>query len=184
MNILPNGIWECDTLEKHTFDEGLAAEIVRFCREEGVDTASDLGCGSGKYVTRLNEAGIQALGYDGNPNTPEFSPCCHVKDLSKPINIPATALVMSLEVGEHIPAEFEDAFFMNVANNAGRFVILSWFPVPGHGEGHVNERSNSYVQDMMSSLGFDFMPEATGLMRQASTKWWFGISLMAFRRRK
>jgi hypothetical protein len=57
---------------------------------------------------------------------------------------------------------------------------MSWFPTPGHGIGHVNERSNEWVIHQMKARGFEYMPEETKVLRDAATLWWFKESLMCF----
>ncbi len=184
MNIGPTGIWQCETTEPHTFDKGLFMEILEFCREYEVESVADLGCGSGKYVDALNDADIAAVGYDGNANTASFSVHCKGNvDLTQPISNGGSHMVLSLEVGEHIPREFEMQFLDNIANNAEMFVVLSWFPIPGHGIGHVNERENSWVIDQMFQRGFFHIGYWSDRMRKAATSWWFKHSVMAIIRK-
>lgn len=180
---MPNGSWDCDTTEPHTFDAGLFRGIIAFCREFEVTSVIDLGCGSGQYVTSLNEAGVKAVGYDGNPNTAKFAARCQVADVTGTLPEGMADMVLSLEVGEHIPGNLEQEFLNNVTGHAVSFVVLSWFPTPGHGIGHVNERSNEWVIARMLERGFVHMPEWTETIRLTSTKWWFSYSLLCFTRK-
>ena len=71
------------------------------------------------FNTKFQENNINAIGFDGNPNTPELTNnLCKVLDLSIPkqFNKPFD-WVMTLEVGEHLPQQFEDIFIQNIHNN-------------------------------------------------------------------
>ena len=182
MNIGPTGIWQCDTTEPHTFDKGLFSELLMFCDVNCVDSVADMGCGSGMYVAGFNQRNIVAVGFDGNPNTWKFCADCHQQDLSVEFRKGKFDLVLSLEVGEHIPSQFESVFIDNLVGHAGRFIILSWFPIPGHGIGHVNERSNQYVRDAMELRGFKSDDGWQQVMRESADSWWFKESLMVFQR--
>ena len=182
MKISPTGAWLCETDEPHGFDEPLAAAIFSQVRDWGCGNIKDFGCGSGKYVEYFNNHGFWSVGYDGNPNTPKFSPHCSVLDLSEPFDVGECEVVMSLEVGEHIPPKFEDTFLDNLAKHTGKYLIISWFPRPGEGIGHVNERSNAYIQSRMMDREFQYLPEVVGRLREAATLWWFKESLLAFRK--
>ena len=107
MNILPNGSWDCETTEPHSFDESLCREIIHLFDGNEISSVCDMGCGAGQYVAELNEGGFVAVGIDGNPNTWKFNADCHQQDLSKPVAVGKFDAVLSLETGEHIPREFE-----------------------------------------------------------------------------
>ena len=56
---------------------------------------------------------------------------------------------MSIEVGEHIPAELESKFLNNLVNSARRMVVLTW-AMPGQGgEGHVNGQTAEAIVEKM-----------------------------------
>jgi hypothetical protein len=180
MEISKTGCWQCDTKDQHMFDESLADAILKQLLGWGVTEVKDFGCGPGAYVDYFRAHGLHALGYDGNPNTNNFSDSCHVVDLSKRVELGPVVAVISLEVGEHIPEEYEDTFIDNLVRHAERYLVLSWFPRKGHGTGHVNERSNEYVIEKLAARGFKPVPEITIRLRDAATLWWFKESLMAF----
>jgi hypothetical protein len=71
-----------------------------------------------------------AKGYDGNPNTKTISDgLCDVAYLSKPQIFNKVDWVICLEVGEHIPKQFENILFDNMCNHATEGIIMSWaFP--------------------------------------------------------
>lgn len=180
MSIGPTGIWDLEIGAEHMYDAPLCAAIINLFNEHEVMTVLDLGCGSGNYVAALNGDDFVAAGLDGNLNTWKFNADCHVQDLSSSFSNGKYDAVLSLEVGEHIPRQYESVFLDNVASHALKVVVLSWFPEPGHGLGHVNERGNEYIIGQMVQRGFYHMPAASGRLREAATLWWFKSSLMAF----
>lgn len=183
MNISPTGSWLCETREPHGFDSHLAEAILKFLLDNHITSVKDFGCGSGAYVDFLNNHGIWCIGYDGNPSTPHFSPRCHHLDLSAPVEVGSAECVISLEVGEHIPAQYEEAFITNLTKHTEKFLILSWFPNKGEGIGHVNERSNDYVREKIEAWGFEFMPDVTKQLRESSKLWWFSLSVLVFKKK-
>jgi cyclopropane fatty-acyl-phospholipid synthase-like methyltransferase len=167
--------------ETHFFDAPLARALAALLAGQSV---IDFGCGMGQYVWHFLQAGIRARGSDGNPATRHITGgLCDVADLSKPFDLRYRwDWGMSLEVGEHIPAEFEDAFLGNVTRHAARGLVLSW-AVPGQpGLGHVNCRDNSYVIERLQQLGFAHDANASQMLRAAATLWYFPHTLMVFRR--
>ena len=82
----------------------------------------DLGCGMGNYVRHFRKSGLSASGFDGNPATPQLSKgACSVLDLSVVADVPEPFdWVMSLEVGEHLPKAYEEAFMENLSFTASR----------------------------------------------------------------
>jgi len=76
-----------------------------------VSSVLELGAGMGQYTRALQYSGLFTSCFDGNPNTQELTEgLCGIIDLSKPINLARHDWVLSLEVGEHMPKEFEGTF--------------------------------------------------------------------------
>lgn len=61
---------------------------------------------------------------------------------------------MSLEVGEHLPPQFEDIFIQNLHNNNKHGIVLSWAVKGQGGHGHFNEQNNDYVKSKICDLGY------------------------------
>lgn len=179
--IAATGYWLDETEEHHVFDEALAAELASLFRSKSV---VDLGCGPGHYVASLRRAEVDCDGYDGNPNTSALSGgLCNVLDLSASIELGRQYdWVLSLEVGEHIPQQYEAVFLENIVRHAREGVILSW-GLPGQsGWGHVNLRDNRYIKDYFRSRGFVNDSTLESRLRDKSMLLWFKGTLMAFRR--
>lgn len=86
----------------------------------------------GYYATGLITDGFVCDAYDGNPNTFSFTngngP---VLDLSIPIVLNKKYdWVLSLEVGEHIPAKLDKILFENWTKHASLGIVLSC-EIPG-----------------------------------------------------
>ena len=88
--------------------------------------------------------------------------------------------MLCLEVGEHLPKEYEDTLFNNIIRNSKSEIVVSW-AIPGQtGDGHINEQSNDYVKSKMASLGYANNLEAENILRKASTLAWFKNTIMVF----
>ena len=93
--------------------------LTIFFKNEDANSLVDFGCGLGNYVKTFKDRGINAKGFDGNPNTLLLTNnLCEILDLSIPKKFDEPfEWVMSLEVGEHLPKKFEDIFIDNLHNN-------------------------------------------------------------------
>lgn len=90
---------------------------------------------------------------------------------------------MTLEVGEHIPKDFEQIFIDNVCRNTNSKVLMSWATVGQSGDGHVNCQNNNYIIEEMNSRGFNYDKEATLELRKTAKLYWFRKTLMIFSKR-
>ena len=184
MSIHPNGYWEgLEANSQHVHDQKLAQCLVNFFKNEGATSMVDFGCGMGNYVQTFRDNGLNAIGFDGNPNTPELSRnTCSVLDLSVPVQLEPFDWVMSLEVGEHLPQKFEDTFINNLHNNNKHGIVLSWAVKGQGGHGHFNEQSNVYIKSKIGALGYLNDTESEDNMRNMSSLSWFKNTIMVFRR--
>jgi FkbM family methyltransferase len=179
-----HGYWVVGSTKHHAHDEVLCQRLVEFFSREGKSVV-DFGCGTGSYLRALRNAGMDCDGYDGNPRTQQMSGGLgRVLDLSQCIELPRTYdWVLSLEVGEHIPREFEQSFINNLHRYNTKGIVLSW-AVPGQGGfGHVNERENQQIAVKFSSLGYYRDVLAERCLRESVTNCsWFRQTMMVFRR--
>lgn len=169
--------------DEHKYDPQLSQAIVDFFKSVRAESVLDLGCGKADYVKHLRSSDIQADGVDGNPNTPQLSGgVASVQDLAVPCDLGARDWVLTLEIAEHIPKQFEEVFIQNIHRHNKRGVVLSW-AVPGQGgTGHFNEQSNDYVIQRMSALGYRYDAGESQKLRQSATLWWFRNTAMVFLR--
>lgn len=181
MSIHPHGYWlEISKDNEHVCDVPLCDAIIKTFK---VKDAIDVGCGGGEYTMRLNKALIATVGFDGNPLTPSLTNGeCFVRDFSEPTNIGKFDLVLSLEVGEHIPKEFEQIFIDNLCNASKEWICLSWGIIGQPGYGHVNNQSNEYIILEVEKRGFLFNEKITKYLRKNCTFDWFSHSIMVFKK--
>jgi SAM-dependent methyltransferase len=182
------GIWNNEeTMNCHEFDEALCDKMVSVFGELISKYASilDIGCGLGDYVDRFRAAGwLFVSGVDGNP--PKGKKYINKADLTHPLetysSLDGEGLVISLEVAEHIPPEFMEVFMDNVVCSDPKWILLSWAIPDQFGIGHVNCRSNEYVQERMAERGYSRVFDVETSLREAATLPWFLTTLMFFRR--
>jgi cyclopropane fatty-acyl-phospholipid synthase-like methyltransferase len=184
MTINEKGFWENPTKEGHAHDDKLSQAILKTLKSRKCNTLVDLGCGTGEYARFFRRHGIDVEAYDGNPYTEQLTGGIgQVKDLSQPFDLQKQfKCVMSLEVGEHIPAEFEQTFLDNIIKHCidGGIIIISW-AVPGQdGDGHVNCQTNDYIMQQMQQRGYYLENNLTNQLRKAASLWWFKNTLMVF----
>lgn len=179
--ITPTGYWVCEDADQYKFDWQLASLLTSFFFTRNAKVL-DLGCGNGAYVNYWRENGIPALGCDGNPHTPAIAGrYCGVADLTVPQQMNVADWVVCLEVAEHIPRDLEPGLLYNIHNHNRRGVVISW-AVPGQGgHGHVNERTNEYVQQLFSEE-YNLNEPMTAELRAAATLPWFKKTIMFFDR--
>jgi hypothetical protein len=111
--------------------KNIAKEFRRLFDKQSV---YDFGAGLGWYGKALlaeDKDGYHVGSYkafDGAENIDIIFPDGFVThlDLSKPVYLPPKDWVLSLEVGEHIPATFEKVFIENLHRHNKKGIILSW----------------------------------------------------------
>jgi glycosyltransferase involved in cell wall biosynthesis len=176
------GFWLTQDETGHCFDSKLALELKNLL---GTSKVLDLGCGPGYYTKYFLENGIECEGYDGNPNTPTISNgLCKIADLTQINKFENRDWVLSLEVGEHIPKEYEDVFIQNLINHSKKGIILSWATPGQPGDGHVNCQPNEYIVDIMRSHNYILDVHNTIQLREAAELWWFKNTIMVFRKKE
>ena len=154
----------------------------------------DLGGGLGRYTRYFRERRPrlvrEARCFDGAPRVElATGGLCRYMDLARPQAALARApadWVLSLEVGEHVPARFTAPFLDNLHHANRQGIILSW-AVPGQGGyHHTHELANRDVVALVESRGYRRDLALTKFLRGRAVGWascrWFRNSLLAFRR--
>jgi hypothetical protein len=90
--------------------------------------------------------------------------------------------VLCLEVGEHIPKQFEQIFLNNIDKYNAKGVVLSWALKGQGGFGHFNEQNNDYVKRAMAARGYKNDLAAEERLRAAASLSWFKNTIMVFRK--
>ncbi|MBS0620863.1 MAG: methyltransferase domain-containing protein [Verrucomicrobia bacterium] len=183
--IHPHGFWEGEeALHDHKYDAPLSQAIATFFAEEGAHSLVDFGCGMGDYTKALEAHGFSCEAYDGNPATPLLTAGLgKTLDLAEPFDLHKRFdWVLCLEVGEHIPKAHETTLLENLIRHSEKGILLSW-ALPGQGGvGHVNEEENRYIEERLTSYGYDRDLIAEEKLRAAASWWWFRNTVMVFRR--
>jgi cyclopropane fatty-acyl-phospholipid synthase-like methyltransferase len=111
------GIWHHVQPSDHHNDVWLSRALSGLVYKLKVNSIADLGCGNGYYINNIRKSypNVNCRGFDGSPDTTFLAfNNCEILELHKPIDISQFDspfdLIISLEVGEHIPAEFEDIY--------------------------------------------------------------------------
>lgn len=180
--ISERGYWLEKDSHEHKYDSDLATQLVFLLKELNCNSILDLGCGPGLYSTFFVNEGFDCECYDGNPYTPEESNnLCSVLDISEPFDLGKKFdCVLSLEVGEHIPKEYEDIFIDNLIKHSNGLIILSWATIGQGGHGHVNEQPNEYIENLFIQTEYKRNFEYETKLRESAYWWWFKNTIMVF----
>lgn len=180
-----HGYWSGESaVKEHITDYPLADALADFFQSEQAHTIVDLGCGTGNYVKVLRLHALEADGYDGNPDTEKLSGgIAKVADLSQSLDLgKCYDWVLCLEVGEHLPQQYEKILINNIDSHNSEGVVLSWAVKGQGGYGHFNEQNNDYVKYLMASKGYVNDIAAENALRARATLWWFKNTIMVFRK--
>ena len=149
-------------------------------------TVASFGDGPGRYKQLLLETGM-LRGYDAYDGAP-FSETTsegrvNFLDLTLPqYGLPVYDWIISLEVAEHIPKEYESIYIDNIIRHAKEGVVLSW-AVPGqNGYSHVNNQPFEYVKFLFESLGFNHNQVDSQTLKEAATVRWLKSNINVYRR--
>ena len=123
--------------------------------------------------------------YDGAPYSESLSEG-RVKflDLTIPqYGLPLYDYIISLEVAEHIPKEYEHIYVDNVFRHAKEGIVLSW-AWPGQlGHSHVNGKTFENVKKIMEDNGFEHDTAASAFLKKSSTFEWLQKSTNVYKRK-
>lgn len=179
--ISPTGFWISENANEHVFIPELSKEIIDYVNKNNLKTVYDFGCGRADYLNELTkmDSTIIATGFEGHLVDIEFKNVIK-KDLSNPFDMPPAELVISIEVGEHIPKEFEQTFIDNITKSATKNIIISWAIVGQSGTGHVNCQNNDYIISEITKRGWVFDAETTNAVRAKMPPLWIKNTIMFF----
>lgn len=192
--ILPNGDQYKLALAHVAEDTGLAEGLADLFHDSSV---LDVGAGQGQYGRYFSavDPTIRYFGIDGAYNVETFTNgFVQYADLSIPLvfstgnddsGVPLPAdWVMSLEVGEHLPAEAESTFIDNIHRSNTKGVVISWAIPFQPGKGHINCHTATYIAALFEESGlYDRDVVAESKLRLGATYEYFQLSLQVFRRK-
>jgi hypothetical protein len=181
--ISSHGGWCGNPKSLHKTDTNLASALVRLFHG---DTVASFGDGMGTYKTLIDKSGQVKLydGFDGAPFS-ENSTKGLVKFLD--LSIPAYGLmlydwVLSLEVAEHIPKQYEQTYIDNLARHAAKGIVLSWAVPKQPGHGHVNNQPLDYVIKQFNARGFYHNKTTSQQLQSVCKLWWLKKNVNVFMR--
>lgn len=169
---------------EHQTDIKLAEVLAEFFKGKYV---ASFGDGPGRYKHLLLNTGL-LKGYDAFDGAPFSENTSEGRvqylDLTLPqYGLPLYDWILSLEVAEHIPEEYEDTFLDNIVRHAREGVVLSWAKPGQGGFSHVNTRSFEYVKDSMEKLGFVHDIEASERLKKSASLAWLQWNTNVYRRK-
>jgi len=182
--IAETGYWNSEIAHHyHRHCKELSKWICDFLKDCKNSPIIDFGCGLGNYLKDLENAGFRHLvGFEGNiPNQKVFNDIVQ-RDLTIPFESTLKGIVISLEVGEHIPAEFMDIYLNNICNACDNYLIVSWAIRGQCGFGHVNCLNNNEIIPEFTKRGFKLLNEVTNNVRNINLDEtpWFKDTLLIF----
>ena len=95
--------------------------------------------------------------------------------------LPVYDFVISLEVGEHIPVEYEGNFINNCDRCNRHGVIISWANTDD-GWSHVNHKEIDEVVSIFKNMGYVYDNDVVNQLRKLIVCDWYRDRLMVFRR--
>jgi hypothetical protein len=144
----------------------------------------DFGCGLGKYIQYLETQGFTVQGFEGTPGITELSNFDKIKefDLICPLVIDTPGNVMSIEVIEHIPSQFEHIILNSITSACNNRLVLSWAIPNQGGTRHINEQNSDYVIEKLNAKGFGLNHDLTEKFRNLCEEdfFWFKKSIYVF----
>jgi hypothetical protein len=193
--ITETGYWTSDDTESiHVHDPRLANWILNYLQNDKDKQLIDFGCGMGDYLKKLHNNGFSNLhGFEGEvrKGSPNFVDSW---DLTNPIknyknydHLKKNAYnSICLEVGEHIPKQYESIFLDNITSLTTNKIILSWAIIGQLGDGHVNCMNNDEVILKMNELGFNYLENDSIIVRNSVSPEiasWFLNTIMIFQKK-
>lgn len=169
----------------HATDLKLVPALIKFFKGKRV---ASFGDGPGRYKKLLDESGQLAVydAFDGAPYSESLSEG-RVKflDLTIPqYGLPLYDYVISLEVAEHIPKEYEAIYVDNVIRHAKEGIVLSWAWPGQEGHSHVNGKALEDVIKLLKDKGFEHDPSSSEVLKQSSTFMWLKKSTNVYKRKE
>ena len=106
-------------------------------------------------------------------------------DLSVPIyHIGKYDWIISLEVAEHIPKQYELVYVDNLVRHAKEGIILSWAKIGQGGHSHINTKDFADVKILMEERGFYHDANVSEIFKSKAMLAWLRDNLNVFKTTK
>jgi hypothetical protein len=171
----------------HAHSQELNDWIINFLTPYKSDYIIDFGCGMGTYLKNLHENNFEKLmGLEGDPVKTDYDFEIKSQNLAEDFDLNLKGVVISLEVGEHIPKQYQDVFLNNIEKHCDNILIMSWAVRGQGGVGHFNEMNNDEIIPEIEKRGFMLLNEETENARQSikSDCFYFQNTLLVFKKIK
>lgn len=151
------GYWKSEISNVHEYSLELAKWISEFLPKDKL--IHDFGCGNGNYLKYLQDNNFKKLiGYEGEiPNSKVFDNITQ-QNLIYEFKV-QKGNVICLEVGEHIPKEYQDVFLNNICNACDDKLILSWAIRGQTGLLHINCLDYDEIKPFIEIRGFKLLEQ-------------------------
>lgn len=180
------GFWEPNfAISHHVHSQRLSDWIVKFLSDHKSEKLYDFGCGMGTYLNDLYNNGYDNIvGVEAIPPKNDYPFRIVSQNLTEDFLLGAKGNVISLEVGEHIPKEYQDIYLDNITNHCSRYLIISWALRGQGGYGHFNELNNDEVIPEIGKRGFVYLNDESLDARSniEDSFWYFRNSIMVFKK--
>lgn len=176
------GFWISNNDNEHRFVPELSQAINDYVIANNIKTIYDFGCGRGEYLQGLQEldSTLELTGFEGHQTDGIFNNIVK-QDLSIKMELSPVDMVISIEVGEHIPKEFEQTFIDNISNHAKGHIFLSWAIVGQSGLGHINCQNNDYIISQFADRGWKIEKDISNTTRSKMPNGiWLKNTIMIF----
>jgi len=178
------GFWKKEwAINHHVHSDKLSKWICNFLTDYKDEITYDFGCGMGYYLNDLyNNNHKNLIGVEVDPPKSDYPFTIESKNLTEPFILGEKGNVLSLEVGEHIPKEFQDIYLENLINHCKKYLIISWALKGQGGYGHVNELNNDEIIPIIENKGFRYLKEESLDARKdiEDNYWYFRNSILIF----
>lgn len=138
-------------------------------------TAVDVGCAIGDVVQSLIDLGIDASGLEGSPEAEPFLVCDRKRVLFHDLRMQVPSgfhfdFALSLEVAEHIEAEYAPMYVYNLTELSDR-ILISAAPPGQKGHYHVNCRPAGYWEQLFWEAGYERDKQRESQWRAVMDPW-------------
>jgi len=161
------GYWSKEnSITHHIHSPNLSNWICNFLKDYKNYQIYDFGCGLGDYLNDLYSKGFKKLkGVEMEPMKTDYDFEILKLNLSQPLELDEKGIIICLEVGEHIPKEYQENLLNNLSNNCNKYLILSWAIKGQGGYGHFNEMDNHEILPLIENLGFKYLKDESNESR-------------------
>lgn len=150
-----------------------------------VKSVVDFGCGSGVWLAEFQRSGVESIfgldfGIGAEAHLAIASSVYQTANLGAPVSVDRRDLCISLEVAEHVAAEFAEVFVDNLTGAAGRILFSAAIPGQG-GHHHINEQAPDYWISKFERRGYKCFDIVRPIIwEDRRICWWYRQNILIF----